>query len=175
VNFGRDEVMGRHRWREVGLRSGASIFFALVRFKRSVQWWWKSSDLCCNPLSVKAGAQVVYSKYAGTKVEFNGEVHLPLKEDDVVGLLLTKDVKDLEPANDRVLIQVRREEVLGPLDELWRGVEPGVDGAEEVVVFVSTPHSVHEHNVLEVEVAEGVYRALPAHDEGELLSDGGSN
>lgn len=55
---------------------------------------------------VKAGAQVVYSKYAGTEVEFNGEPHLLLKEDDVVGLLSTDDVRDLEPANDRVLIQV---------------------------------------------------------------------
>ncbi|KAG0608792.1 hypothetical protein M758_8G132800 [Ceratodon purpureus] len=56
--------------------------------------------------SVKTGAQVVYSKYAGTEVEFNGEAHLLLKEDDVVGLLSTDDVKDLEPANDRVLIKV---------------------------------------------------------------------
>lgn len=56
--------------------------------------------------AVKTGAQVVYSKYAGTEVEFNGEAHLLLKEDDVVGLLSTDDVKDLEPANDRVLIQV---------------------------------------------------------------------
>ena len=56
--------------------------------------------------AVKTGAQVVYSKYAGTEVEFNGEPHLLLKEDDVVGMLATDDVKDLEPANDRVLIQV---------------------------------------------------------------------
>lgn len=56
--------------------------------------------------AVKTGAQIVYSKYAGTEVEFNGEPHLLLKEDDVVGLLSTDDVKDLEPANDRVLIRV---------------------------------------------------------------------
>jgi hypothetical protein len=64
---------------------------------------------------------VVYSKYAGTEVEFNGEAHMLLKEDDMVGLLLTEDVKDLKLANDRVMIQVkevRREEVLGRLDEL---------------------------------------------------------
>jgi hypothetical protein len=30
---------------------------------------------------------------------------------------------------------------------------------------------VHEHDVLGVEVAKGDYRALPAHDEGELPSE----
>jgi chaperonin GroES len=58
--------------------------------------------------SVSKGAQIVYSKYAGTEVDFNGESHLLLKEDDVVGLLSTDDVKDLQPANDRVLIAPRR-------------------------------------------------------------------
>jgi chaperonin GroES len=60
--------------------------------------------------SVSKGAQIVYSKYAGTEVDFNGESHLLLKEDDVVGLLSTDDVKDLQPANDRVLIQVTEAE-----------------------------------------------------------------
>ncbi|XP_059633259.1 20 kDa chaperonin, chloroplastic-like [Cornus florida] len=57
-------------------------------------------------ISVKTGAQVVYSKYAGTEVEFNGSNHLILKEDDIVGILETDDVKDLKPLNDRVLIKV---------------------------------------------------------------------
>ncbi|XP_051114260.1 20 kDa chaperonin, chloroplastic-like [Andrographis paniculata] len=57
-------------------------------------------------ISVKTGAQVVYSKYAGTEVEFNGANHLILKEDDVIGILDTDDVKDLKPLNDRVLIKV---------------------------------------------------------------------
>ncbi|MCH88442.1 GroES chaperonin, partial [Trifolium medium] len=56
--------------------------------------------------SVKPGAQVVYSKYAGTEVDFNGEKHLILKDDDIVGILETDDIKDLKPLNDRVLIQV---------------------------------------------------------------------
>lgn len=51
--------------------------------------------------------QVVYSKYAGTELEFDGSNHLILKEDDVVGILETEDVKDLKPLNDRVLIKVR--------------------------------------------------------------------
>lgn len=55
---------------------------------------------------MQAGNQVVYSKYAGTEVEFNGTNHLILKEDDIVGILETDDVKDLKPLNDRVLIKV---------------------------------------------------------------------
>ncbi|KAL6575338.1 20 kDa chaperonin, chloroplastic [Orobanche minor] len=61
-------------------------------------------------ITVKMGAQVVYSKYAGTEVEFNGANHLILKEDDIVGTLDTDDVKDLKPLNDRVLIKVAESE-----------------------------------------------------------------
>lgn len=39
-------------------------------------------------------------------MEFNGEKHLILKEDDIVGLLETEDIKDLKPLNDRVFIKV---------------------------------------------------------------------
>ncbi|OMO86354.1 GroES-like protein [Corchorus olitorius] len=60
--------------------------------------------------SVKTGAQVIYSKYAGTEVEFNGSNHLLLKEDDIVGILETNDIKDLKPLNDRVLIKVAQAE-----------------------------------------------------------------
>ena len=48
----------------------------------------------------------MYSKYAGTEVEFNGSKHLIVKDDDIVGILETDDVKDLKPLNDRVLIKV---------------------------------------------------------------------
>ena len=61
-------------------------------------------------VNVKTGTQVVYSKYAGTEVEFNGSNHLLLKEDDIVGILDTDDVKDLKPLNDRVLIKVMEAE-----------------------------------------------------------------
>lgn len=61
-------------------------------------------------ISVKAGTQVVYSKYAGTELEFNGSNHLILKEDDIVGILETDDVQDLKPLNDRVLIKVAQAE-----------------------------------------------------------------
>lgn len=40
-------------------------------------------------------------------MEFNGSKHLILKEDDVVGILETNDVKDMKPLNDRVLIKVK--------------------------------------------------------------------
>ncbi|GMI94938.1 chaperonin 20, CHLOROPLAST CHAPERONIN 10 [Hibiscus trionum] len=60
--------------------------------------------------SVKTGAQVIYSKYAGTEVEFNGSSHLILKEDDIVGILETDDIKDLKPLNDRVFIKVAEAE-----------------------------------------------------------------
>ncbi|KAK2993210.1 hypothetical protein RJ640_005178 [Escallonia rubra] len=57
-------------------------------------------------ISVKIGSEVVYSKYAGTEVEFDGSTHLILKDDDIVGILETDNVKDLKPLNDRVLIKV---------------------------------------------------------------------
>ncbi|TVU12205.1 hypothetical protein EJB05_45838 [Eragrostis curvula] len=57
-------------------------------------------------VGVQTGAQVVYSKYAGTEVEFNDAKHLILKEDDIIGVLETDDVKDMKPLNDRVLIKV---------------------------------------------------------------------
>nr|XP_043610023.1 20 kDa chaperonin, chloroplastic [Erigeron canadensis] len=61
-------------------------------------------------IDVKTGSPVVYSKYAGTEVEFNGSNHLLLKEDDIVGVLETEDIKDLKPLNDRVLIKVEEAE-----------------------------------------------------------------
>ncbi|MCL7024925.1 hypothetical protein MKW94_028691, partial [Papaver nudicaule] len=51
------------------------------------------------------GAQTVYSKYAGTEVEFRGTSHLVSKEDDIVGILETDDVKDFMPMSDLVLIK----------------------------------------------------------------------
>ncbi|CAN1326765.1 20 kDa chaperonin, chloroplastic [Linum perenne] len=58
--------------------------------------------------SVKIGDQVVYSKYAGTEmeIELNGENHLLLKEDDIIGVLETEHIEDLTPLNDRVLVKV---------------------------------------------------------------------
>jgi len=39
------------------------------------------------PLDIKAGDRVLFGKYAGTEVKIDGEDHLILKEDDVVGII----------------------------------------------------------------------------------------
>ncbi|KAG8076989.1 hypothetical protein GUJ93_ZPchr0006g42267 [Zizania palustris] len=61
-------------------------------------------------VSVQIGAEVVYSKYAGTEVQFNDAKHLLLKEDDIIGILETDDVKDMKPLSDRVVIKVAEAE-----------------------------------------------------------------
>jgi chaperonin GroES len=38
-------------------------------------------------LEVKAGDVVLFSKYAGTEVKIDGEEHLILREDDILGVL----------------------------------------------------------------------------------------
>jgi chaperonin GroES len=38
-------------------------------------------------LSVKAGDKVLFGKYAGTEVKIDGEEHLILREDDLVGII----------------------------------------------------------------------------------------
>jgi chaperonin GroES len=39
------------------------------------------------PLDVKAGDTVLFSKYGGTEIKLDGEEHLILREDDVLGVL----------------------------------------------------------------------------------------
>ncbi|KAG0600818.1 hypothetical protein M758_11G062700 [Ceratodon purpureus] len=60
--------------------------------------------------AVAAGAKIVYAKYAGSEVPVEGEQHVLLKEDDVVGMLESDDIKDLQPAGDRVLLRVMETE-----------------------------------------------------------------
>ena len=52
---------------------------------------------------MQTGAQIIYAKYSGTEVEFNDI----LKEDDIVGILETEDIRDLKPLNDWLFIKVR--------------------------------------------------------------------
>ena len=40
-----------------------------------------------HPLDVKAGDRVLFSKYAGTEIKLDGEEHLILREDDILGVL----------------------------------------------------------------------------------------
>jgi len=42
------------------------------------------------PLDIKTGDRVLFGKYAGTEVKIDGEDHLILKEDDVVGIVEDK-------------------------------------------------------------------------------------
>jgi len=39
------------------------------------------------PLSVKKGDKVLFSKYAGTEINIEGEEHLIIREDDVLGII----------------------------------------------------------------------------------------
>jgi chaperonin GroES len=39
------------------------------------------------PLDVKKGDRVLFSKYAGTEVNIEGEEHLIIREDDVLGVV----------------------------------------------------------------------------------------
>ena len=40
-----------------------------------------------HPLDVKAGDRVLFSKYAGTEIKLDGEEHLILREDDILGVI----------------------------------------------------------------------------------------
>ena len=40
------------------------------------------------PLDVKVGDRVLYSKYGGTEVKIEGEEHLIMREEDVLGIIL---------------------------------------------------------------------------------------
>ena len=39
------------------------------------------------PLEVKAGEKILFGKYAGTEIKLEGEEHIILREDDVLGVL----------------------------------------------------------------------------------------
>jgi chaperonin GroES len=38
-------------------------------------------------LDVKAGDRILFGKYAGTEVKINGEEHLIMREDDILGII----------------------------------------------------------------------------------------
>ncbi|HBR16488.1 MAG: co-chaperone GroES [Deltaproteobacteria bacterium RIFCSPLOWO2_12_FULL_43_16] len=40
------------------------------------------------PLDVKVGDRVLYSKYGGTEVKIEGEEHLIMREEDVLGIIV---------------------------------------------------------------------------------------
>ncbi len=42
------------------------------------------------PLDIKAGDRVLFSKYAGTEIKLDGEEHLIMREEDILGVLEDK-------------------------------------------------------------------------------------
>ncbi len=42
------------------------------------------------PLDVKAGDRILFSKYAGTEIKIEGEEHLIMREDDILGVIEDK-------------------------------------------------------------------------------------
>jgi chaperonin GroES len=40
-----------------------------------------------HPLDVKAGDRILFGKYAGTEVKIDGEEHLIMREDDILGVI----------------------------------------------------------------------------------------
>jgi chaperonin GroES len=39
------------------------------------------------PLDVKAGDKILFSKYAGTEIKIEGEEHLIMREEDILGVI----------------------------------------------------------------------------------------
>lgn len=39
------------------------------------------------PLEIKAGDQILFGKYSGTEIKLDGQEHLILREDDVLGVV----------------------------------------------------------------------------------------
>lgn len=39
------------------------------------------------PLEVKKGDKVIYSKYGGTEIKIEGEEHILMKEEDILGII----------------------------------------------------------------------------------------
>ena len=39
------------------------------------------------PLDVKAGDRILFTKYAGTEIKLDGEEHIIMREEDVLGVI----------------------------------------------------------------------------------------
>ena len=46
-----------------------------------------NEDGSVRPLDVKAGDRILFSKYAGTDIKIDGEEHLIMREDDILGVI----------------------------------------------------------------------------------------
>jgi chaperonin GroES len=47
--------------------------------------WRKRSEI--RPLDVKEGDRVLFGKYAGTEIKIEGDEHLILREEDILGVI----------------------------------------------------------------------------------------
>ena len=47
----------------------------------------KNEDGKITPLDVKAGDRILFGKYSGTEIKLNGEEHLILREEDILGII----------------------------------------------------------------------------------------
>jgi chaperonin GroES len=47
----------------------------------------KQEDGKVIPLGVKEGDKILFGKYSGTEIKLNGEEHLILREDDILGII----------------------------------------------------------------------------------------
>jgi chaperonin GroES len=47
----------------------------------------KNEDGKTIPLDVKAGDKILFGKYSGTEITLDGEEHLIMREDDILGVL----------------------------------------------------------------------------------------
>lgn len=47
----------------------------------------KQEDGKLIPLDVKAGDKILFGKYSGTEIKLNGEEHLIMREDDILGVI----------------------------------------------------------------------------------------
>ena len=47
----------------------------------------RGEDGKVHPLDVKAGDRILFSKYGGTEVKIDGEEHLIMREEDILGVI----------------------------------------------------------------------------------------
>jgi chaperonin GroES len=47
----------------------------------------KQEDGKVLPLGVKAGDKILFGKYSGTEIKLDGEEHLIMREDDILGII----------------------------------------------------------------------------------------
>jgi chaperonin GroES len=79
------------------------------------------------PMSVSTGDTVMYGKYGGTDVKYDGEKHTIVQQDDVLCTLENGEyaAKAVRPVHDRILVQVDK-----AVDELKSGILIASKGSE---------------------------------------------